>query len=136
MGAGGHCLPKGFKKRKIIKYGVFSCIRVKFASLSSLTRKYMHWEGFYHNFSTKKASELQAALPWPPSKGLCCWTPLQWTPEVVLPPLTMYPAAAPTQEIEISCGCKKVLSKLYSQMSRAGIRGGPSTYQRYCLLFL
>ena len=52
---GGVAAPRGFKKGKIVKYGVFSFITISF-SVISLTRKYILWEGFYHDFSTKKAS--------------------------------------------------------------------------------
>ena len=36
--------------------------------MSSLTKKYVLWKGFYHDFSTKKAS---ASGAWPQTKGLC-----------------------------------------------------------------
>ena len=41
---------------------------LKLAFLSSLTRKYVIWKGFYHNFSAKKAS---ASGGFAPTKGLC-----------------------------------------------------------------
>ena len=69
------------------------------AFLSSLTRKYVLWKGFYHDFSTKKASALGGFAPWPPPRGSVPWTPAggaaPWTPEVPSPPLTIYPGAAP-----------------------------------------
>ena len=37
---------------------------LKLAFLSSLTRKYVLLKGFYHNFSTKKASALGGFAPW------------------------------------------------------------------------
>ena len=55
---------------------------LKWAFLSSLIRKYMLWEGFYHDFSTKKVSG---------------------DPEVTSPPLMIYPGAAP--------GCKNFILK-------------------------
>ena len=63
---------------------------LKLAFLSSLIRKYMLWEGFYHDFSTKKVSASGGFAPWPPPRGSA-----PWTPEVTLPPLTIYPGAAP-----------------------------------------
>ena len=54
---------------------------LKLALLSSLTRKYVLWKGFYHNFSTKKASASGGFAPW--------------TPEVPLPPLAP-PLIVPT----------------------------------------
>ena len=43
---------------------------LKLAFLSSLTSKYMLWKGFYHDFSTKKASA-SGGFPLTPTKGLC-----------------------------------------------------------------
>ena len=65
------------KKGKMKRYDVFSGIKViKLAFLSSLTRKYMLWKGFCHNFSTKKASALPPGSPrfLRPPKDLpwCC----------------------------------------------------------------
>ena len=42
---------------------------LKWAFLSSLTRKYVFWKGFYHDFSTKKASASGGFLI--PTKELC-----------------------------------------------------------------
>ena len=56
---------------------------LKLAFLSSLITKYMLWEFFYHDFSTKKVSAGSAP----------------WTPEVTSPPLTIYPGAAPGQTL-------------------------------------
>ena len=72
---------------------------LKLAFLSSLIRKYMLWEGFYHDFSTKKVSASGGFAPWPPPRGSAPG-PLPggaapWTPEVTSPPLTIYPGAAP-----------------------------------------
>ena len=50
----------------------------------------MLWEGFYHNFSTKKVSASGGFAPWTPARGAA---PL--TPEVTLPPLPIYPGTAP-----------------------------------------
>ena len=50
----------------------------------------MLWEGFYHDFSTKKASASGGFAPWPPPRGSA-----PWTPEVTSPPLSIYPGAAP-----------------------------------------
>ena len=67
--------------------------------MSSLMKKYVLWKGFYHDFSTKKAS---ASGAWPQTKGLCSPGPRRgrggtapWTTKVPLPPLTIYPGAAP-----------------------------------------
>ena len=64
--------------------------RWKLFIMTSLIRKYMLWEGFYHDFSTKKASASGGFAPWPPPRGSA-----PWTPEVTSPPLTIYPGAAP-----------------------------------------
>ena len=48
---------------------------LKLAFLSSLIRKYMLWEGFYHDFSTKKVSASGGFAPWPPPRGSAPWTP-------------------------------------------------------------
>ena len=50
---------------------------LKWAFLSSSTRKYMLWKGFYQDFSSKKASTSRGFATWPPSptKGLHPWTP-------------------------------------------------------------
>ena len=48
---------------------------LKLAFLSSLIRKYMLWEGFYHDFSTKKVSASGGFAPWPPPTGSAPWTP-------------------------------------------------------------
>ena len=64
-GGGGDCPPKGFKKEK--NMGYFHALKLAF--LSSLIRKYMLWEGYYHDFSTKKVSAPhQGALPSGPSR--------------------------------------------------------------------
>ena len=47
----------------------------KLAFLSSLIRKYMLWEGLYHDFSTKKVSASGGFAPWPPPRGSAPWTP-------------------------------------------------------------
>ena len=54
----GKSPPKDFKKRgKWKNMGYFHASKLlKLAFLSSLTRKYVLWKGFYHDFSTKKAS--------------------------------------------------------------------------------
>ena len=48
---------------------------LKLAFLSSLIRKYMLWEGFYHDFSTKNVSAWGGFAPWPPPRGSAPWTP-------------------------------------------------------------
>ena len=73
---------------------------LKSAFLSSLTRKYVLWKGFYHDFSTKKASALSADdNSRPPPRGSAPWTPAggasPMTPEVPSPSLTIYPGAVP-----------------------------------------
>ena len=46
--------------------GYFHALKLlKLAFLSSLRREYMFWEGFYHNFSTKKTSDPGFFSPWP-----------------------------------------------------------------------
>ena len=57
------------KKEKIYNMGNFHVS--KWAFLSSLTRKYMLWEGFYHNFCTKKVLASGGFTPDPPTKRLC-----------------------------------------------------------------
>ena len=89
--------PKGFKKGKNLNMGYFHALKLAF--LSSLIKKYMLWEGFYHDFSTKKVSASGGFAPWPPPRGSAPWTPARgaapWTPEVTSPTLTIYPGAAP-----------------------------------------
>ena len=73
-GQGGKSPPKDFKKGENKKnIGYFHASKLlKLAFLSSLMRKYMLWKGFYHNFSTKKAS---ASGGLNPTKGLCPLVP-------------------------------------------------------------
>ena len=61
------------KKGKFKNMGYFHAL--KWAFLTSLIRKYMLWEGFYHNFSTKKASASGGFTPWPPPRGSAPCTP-------------------------------------------------------------
>ena len=83
---GGKSPLKISKKRgKRKNMGYFHASKLlKLAFLSSLTRKYVLWKGFYHDFSTKKASASggkapdphQGALPpGPPPGGAAPWTP-------------------------------------------------------------
>ena len=73
-GAKGEKAPlKISKKGEITKYEVFSCIKVVF--LSFLMRKYVLWKGFYHDFSTKKASASGGFAPWPPPRSAAPWPP-------------------------------------------------------------
>ena len=75
---------------------------LKLAFLSSLIRKYMLWEGFYHDFSTKKVSASGGFAPLTPTKGLRPLDPRQGA-EVTSPPLTIYPGTAPaSNSIKIS----------------------------------
>ena len=91
-GGGGQKPPKDFEKGENEKnMGYFHASKLlKLAFLSSLTRKYMLWKGFYHDFSTKKASALGGFTPWPPPRGSATWTPTRgsapWTPEVYFAP--------------------------------------------------
>ena len=79
--------------------GYFHALRLAF--LSSLIRNYMLWEGFYHDFRTKKVSASGSPPdphqgdppPGPPPGGAAPWTPV-----VTLPPLTTYPGATPDQK--------------------------------------
>ena len=66
-GAGGDRPPKGFKKEKK-NMGYFHALKLAF--LSSLIRKYMLWEGLYHDFITTKVSASGGFTPWTPTKGL------------------------------------------------------------------
>ena len=73
-GKGGRPPPlKVSKKEKIKIWGIFHALKLAF--LSSLIRKYMLWEGFYHDFSTKKVSASGGFAPWPPPRGSAPWTP-------------------------------------------------------------
>ena len=58
----------------------------------------MLWEGFYHNFSTKKVSASGGFAPdlhqGAPPPGPLPGGAAPWTPEVTSPPLTIYPGAA------------------------------------------
>ena len=66
-GNGGKSPPKDFKKRgKLKNMGYFHASKLtKLAFLSSLTRKYVIGKGFYHDFSTKKASASGGLPPGP-----------------------------------------------------------------------
>ena len=66
-GKGGKSPPKDFKIGENEKnMGYFHASKLlKLAFLSSLTRKYVLWKGFYHNFSTKKASASRGFAPDP-----------------------------------------------------------------------
>ena len=44
---------------------------LKLAFLTSLTRKFVLWKGFYHDFSPKKAFSFRGLRPLSPTKGLC-----------------------------------------------------------------
>ena len=79
-GAGGQKPPKDFKKGKNLKnisyFHASKLLKLAFLSiLSSLTRKYVLWKGFYHNFSSKKASASGGFAPWSPPRGSAPWTP-------------------------------------------------------------
>ena len=87
-GQGGQKPPKDSKKGKIKNMGYFHASKLsKLAFLSSLTRKYVLWKGFYHDFSTKKAS----ASGGNPHQGVLPPGPLG----SLAPPLTIYPGATP-----------------------------------------
>ena len=89
---GGKSPPKDFKKGENEKNMMYiqASKLLKLAFLTSLTRKYVLWKGFYHDFSTKKASASGGLAPWPPPRGSATWTPAgsaaPWTPEVPSPP--------------------------------------------------
>ena len=68
-------------------WSIFMHDYYQLAFLLSLTRKYMLWKSFYHDFSTWKAPASGG------TKGLC---PLD--PKVALPALTIYPGAVPVYE--------------------------------------
>ena len=90
-GQQGNCPLKVSKKGQNLKYGFFHVWELlKLAFLSSLRKKYMLWEGFYKDFSTKKMSASGDFPPPTPTKRLC---PLD--PKVPLLPLTIYPDAIP-----------------------------------------
>ena len=88
-GQGGDRPPNGFKKEK--NMGYFHALKLAF--LSSLIRKYMLWEGFYHDFSTKKVSASGGFALWPPPRAPPPGPPpggaAPWTPEITSPPLTI-----------------------------------------------
>ena len=70
MGAGGgkgEKPPQRFQKRgKWKNMGYFHALKLlKLAFLSSLTKKWVLWKGFYHDFSTKRASASGDFAPWP-----------------------------------------------------------------------
>ena len=72
---GAKAPPKDFKKGENEKnMGYFHASKLlKLAFLSSLTRKYVLWKGFYHDFNTKKASASdphKGALPPGPPRLL------------------------------------------------------------------
>ena len=86
-GKGGKSPLKISKKEKMKKYQASKLLKLAF--LSSLTRKYVLWKGFYHDFSTKKASASQKGFQ-PQPRGSA-----PWTPEVPSLPLKIYPGADP-----------------------------------------
>ena len=72
---------------------------LKLAFLSSLIRKYMLWDGSYHDLALNRC-QLKGASPPDPHQGALPPGPppggaAPWTPEVTSPPLTIYPGAAP-----------------------------------------
>lgn len=81
--------------KKIENMGYFHARELlNLAFLSSLTRKYMLWEGFYHDFSTKRRRLYE---PSPPGSHQgagsgCPWTdatkccPRPWSPRKASPP--------------------------------------------------
>ena len=101
-GQGGKSSPKDFqKKEKLKNMGYFHASKLlKWAFLSSLTRKYVLWKGFYHDISTKKASASGDLAPWPSPRGSA-----PWTPKAPLPPLMIYPGAAPAQQNSYCSHC-------------------------------
>ena len=97
------------RKGKLKNMGYFHAL--KWAFLSSLTRKwYMLWEGFYHDFSTKKVSASGGFAPWPPQGALPPGPPAGGaapsTPEATPLPLTIYPGATPDRP----CSARATLS--------------------------
>ena len=106
MGGGGkgEKAPLKISKKGIMKkMGYFHASKLlKFAFLSSLTRKYVLWKGFYHDFSTiKKASASGGLCPLTPTKGLCPLDSRQGVlppgpPRFICPtPPRIYPGTAP-----------------------------------------
>ena len=84
------------KKGKMKKYGVFSCIKVIKISFSVIfNEEILLWKGFYQ-LSIKKAS-FRGLFPLTPTK--CSLDPHRGhcpvDPQGSLPPLTIYPGAAP-----------------------------------------
>ena len=72
---GGQNPPKDFKKGENEKnmgyFQIHTSELLKLAFLSSFMRKYVlwSWKGFYHDFSTKKASASGGFAPWPPPRS-------------------------------------------------------------------
>ena len=63
-GQGGKSPLKISKREKLKNMGYFHASKLlKLAFLSSLTRKYVLWKGFYHDFSTNKASASEGFAP-------------------------------------------------------------------------
>ena len=104
-GKWGKSPPKDFKKGENWKnMGYFHASKLlKLAFLSVLTREYVLWKGFYHDFSTKEASALRGLRPLTPTKGFCpldpCWGRCPLDPRGSFPPPppppAIYPGAAP-----------------------------------------
>ena len=73
-----------------MKYGVFLYIKMSFSDI--FNKEIMLWEGFYHDFSTKKASA-SGALPPDPQGNFA--------------PLMIYPGTAPAWDFRyLPCGEK------------------------------
>ena len=79
---------------------------LKLAFLSSLIRKYMLWEGFYHDFSTKKVSASGGFAPWPPPRGSTPWTPARGSC-----PLDPRGNFAPSNDLPWRRPCREVISR-------------------------
>ena len=93
-GRGAKAPIKISKKGKIKNMGYFHASKLlKLAFLLSLTSNNMLWKGFYHDFSTNKASA-SGASPSDPHQGALPPGP----PRIPCPPLTIYPGAAPAPQ--------------------------------------
>ena len=92
-GQGGISPPKDFKKGKMEKYGVFSCIKVIKISFSVIFNEEIRALSIRASITilALKRLQLQRALPPYPHQGALPPGP----PRFLGPPLTIYPGATP-----------------------------------------
>ena len=102
----------------------------KVLRLAFLLRKYMLCKGFYHDFSTKKASASGAFAPWPPPRGSAPGPPpgsaAPWTPELPLPPPNNLPWRRPCLESITTYWMERIWFPLLCIWKKQGCPSGSS----------